>query len=241
MNVYLDNNVFVDIEMGALTEEQFLSIPNSNYYYSDAHIGELLEAIDNPRVSQEGRLSLLSRICGKKEILTGCLEKPEFFERKVTEVYRVSKLIPFQRIINQMAENGYDVYMKIRSQLGFDSTIFNNENKEKVLVIIDKKMKEKLGIGLLPYLQSTEAFGGKPLYYTLINIINAANYWGDKKTEHSEIARVFDASHAYFAQICDLLVTNDKRMRAKTKAVYSFLGVKTHVVSVEEYFHYSNR
>ena len=241
MNVYLDNNVFVDIEMGALTEEQFLSIPNSNYYYSDAHIGELLEAIDNPRVSQEGRLSLLSRICGKKEILTGCLEKPEFFERKVTEVYRVSKLIPFQRIINQMAENGYDVYMKIRSQLGFDSTIFNNENKEKVLVIIDKKMKEKMGVGLLSYLQATEAFGGKSLYYTLINMINTANYWSDKKKPHSEVARLFDAFHAYFAQICDLLVTDDRRMRAKTEAVYSFLGVNTQVVSVKYFLHHFNQ
>ena len=34
---------------------------------------------------------------------------------------------------------------------------------------------------------------------------------------------------------CDVLVTNDKRMRAKTKAVYSFLGVNTKVVSTNEY------
>lgn len=240
MNIYLDNNVYVDIEMRALTEEQFLSVPDSNYYYSDAHIGELLEAFDSPLISQEGRLSLISRLCGKKEILTGCWEKPEFFERDVIEVYRFSQKLPFQRLINQMANNGYDIFMKIREKLGFDSTIFNNENENKVLEVIDQKMKEKLGIGLLSYLQSTEAFGGKPLYYTLINLINAANYWGDKKTEHSEVARVFDASHAYFAQICDLLVTNDKRMRAKTKAVYSFLGVKTQVVSVREYLHYSS-
>ena len=66
-------------------------------------------------------------------------------------------------------------------------------------------------------------------------MIDSANYWGDKKTSHSNVARLYDASHAYFAQICDVLVTNDKRMRAKTKAVYSFLDVNTNVVSTNEY------
>ena len=93
MNVYLDNNVFVDIEMGLLREEGFLSKTNNEYYYSDAHIGELLEAKNNHLVSQKGRLELISKICGKKEILTGCWGKPEFFERDAIEVYRDCRLI----------------------------------------------------------------------------------------------------------------------------------------------------
>lgn len=91
---------------------------------------------------------------------------------------------------------------------------------------------------LLIYLRATEAFGGKPLYHTLFNQIDSANYWGDKKTVHSNVARLYDAAHAYFAQVCDVLVTNDKRMRAKTKAVYSFLGVKTNMMSTDEYLGY---
>ena len=90
-------------------------------------------------------------------------------------------------------------------------------------------------MGLLTYLGATEAYGGKPLYHTLFNLIDAANYWGDKKTAHSNVARLYDAAYTYFAQVCDVLVTNDKRMRVKTKAVYSFLGVKTRVLSVDEF------
>lgn len=63
-----------------------------------------------------------------------------------------------------------------------------------------------------------------------------ANYWSDKKTSHSDIARLYDASHAYSAQICDVLVSNDRKMRYKIKAIYSFLGVKTIVLSTQEFF-----
>jgi len=106
MKVYPDNNVLVDIEAGKYSAEMFLSISDVVYYYSDAHMNELLEAKGNPKVSQKGRLGLISKLCGCNNILTG---------------------------------------------------------------------------------------------------------------------------------VCDVLVTNDKRMRAKTKAVYSFLGVKTRVVSTNEY------
>lgn len=105
-----------------------------------------------------------------------------------------------------------------------------------MLKMIDERVKQKLNnMDLLTYLRETEAHGGKPLYHTLFNLIDSANYWGDKKTSHSNVARLYDATHAYFAQICDVLVTNDKRMRAKTKAVYSFLDVNTNVVSTNEY------
>lgn len=57
----------------------------------------------------------------------------------------------------------------------------------------------------------------------------------DKPTDHSNIARMHDASHAYFAQLCDVFVSNDKKMRYKTEAVYSYLGVDTRVESGEEY------
>ena len=80
-------------------------------------------------------------------------------------------------------------------------------NPELVLEMIDEKAKLKLNIDLLTYLRATEAFGGKPLYHTLFNLIDSANYWGDKKTAHSNVARLYDAAHAYFAQVCDILVT----------------------------------
>ena len=234
MRVYLDNNVLIDIVQGNLNEEEFLSKPNTEYYYSDAHLGELLEARGNSKVSQEGRVDLISRICGQNCILSGVLNDPEFIQMDVREMYRIADT-PLRSVINSMAAKGAIIFEKVRIELDFESRQFNNESPEKVLGIIDERMKEKLGIGLIPYLLSSEAFGGKVLYYTLLNIIDTANYWGDDKTDHSEVARLYDASHAYSAIICDALVTSDRRMMAKVKAIYSFLGIKTKVLSVKEY------
>ena len=78
---------------------------------------------------------------------------------------------------------------------------------------------------------------GQSIYHTLIQLIDMANYWGDKKTNHSNVARLYDAAHAYFAQICDVLITNDKKMIMKVRAVYSFLGVKTKVMTAEEFLY----
>ena len=234
MKVYLDNNVLVDIEAGKYSAEMFLSIHDVAYYYSDAHINELLEAKGNPKVSQEGRLGLISQLCVCNNILTGGFGGPEIYEKEPMEMYRLCDT-PLRAFITQQVNTDDGVFMELRERLNFDSAIFNNVSPELVLEMIDEKAKQKLNIDLLTYLRATEAFGGKPLYHTLFNLIDSANYWGDKKTVHSNVARLYDAAHAYFAQVCDVLVTNDKRMRAKTKAVYSFLGVNTDVVSTNDF------
>ena len=59
MKVYIDNNVLVDIEVKKYSVEDFTGMSGATYYYSDAHINELLEAKGNYKVSQEGRLSLI--------------------------------------------------------------------------------------------------------------------------------------------------------------------------------------
>ncbi len=198
-------------------------------------MNELLEAKGNQKVSQEGRLRLISRLCGRNNILTGGLDVPEFYEKDPEEMYWLCDN-PMRSFITQQVNTGDELYMELRERLGFDSTVFNNVSPNQVFEMIDEKVKEKFdNLDLLTYLRATEAFGGKPLYHTLFNLIDSANYWGDKKTAHSNVARLYDAAHAYFAQVCDVLVTNDKRMRAKTKAVYSFLGVKTRVVPTNEY------
>ena len=232
---YLDNNVYVDIEMNDLKVEQFLSKTDYAYYFSDAHMNELLEAKGNNRVSQEGRLRLISKICGRNNILTGGYEKPEIFEKEPIEMYRLCDN-PLRKYLAQKVNNDDGLFLELRQRLGFDSTVFNNESPDRVLEMIDERVKQEFeDMDLLTYIGATEAYGGKPLYHTLFNLIDSANYWGDKKTAHSNVARLYDAAHAYFAQVCDVLVTKDKRMRAKTKAVYSFLGVKTKVLSVDEF------
>lgn len=235
MKVYLDNNVLVDVEDGKYSVDMFTTMPSAKYYYSDAHMNELLEAKGNVKVSQEGRLRLISKLCGQNHILTGGFDAPEFYYKEPAEMYRLCD-IPLRVYIAQKVNTGDELFMELRERLGFDSAVFNNVSPDQVLEMIDEKVKEKLDdMDLLKYLRETDAFGGKPLFHTLFNLIDSANYWVDKKTAHSNVARLYDAAHAYYAQVCDVLVTNDKRMRAKTKAVYSFLGVKTSVIPTNEY------
>jgi len=235
MRVYLDNNVLVDIEAGKYSAEDFTGMSGATYYYSDAHMNELLEAKGNPKVSQEGRLRLISQLCGRNNILTGGFEAPEIYEKEPVEMYRLCDT-PLRAFIAQQVNTGDDLFMELREKLEFDSAIFNNVSPELVLEMIDERVKQKLyNLDLFTYLRKTESYGGKPLYHSLFNLIDSANYWGDKKTAYSNVARLYDAAHAYFAQVCDVVVTNDKKMRAKTRAVYSFLGVKTRVMSTDDY------
>lgn len=231
---YLDNNVIVDIEDGKYSVEQFLNKDNYAYYFSQTHIEELLEAKDNPKVSQSGRLNLLSKLCGKNHILTGVDSAPEFFDKEPSEMYRLLDT-PLRQLIIQAVNQFEGLSLKVRQELDFNTLHFNNEAPEKVLSIIDNRMKEKSGIDLYSYLTRTEATMGKPIYHTLMQLIDMANYWGDKKTNRSDVARLYDSSHAYFAQICDVLVTNDKKMSMKVKAVYSFLNIRTRVVSADDF------
>ena len=71
-----------------------------------------------------------------------------------------------------------------------------------MLPVIDERMKDRLSLGYLEYLYRTEAIG-RALYGTLMNMVDMANYWGDVKTDHSEVARLSDASHAYLASALD--------------------------------------
>lgn len=234
MKVYLDNNVLVDIEAGMYQLEIFCALPDVEYYYSDAHLNELLEARGNSKVSQEGRLDLIAKLCGKNYICSGVKSSPDFLEKDCKEMYRYVD-IPLRAYINNTVSAGAAIFNEFREKLGFDSKVFNNESPERVLQIIDERMVEMMKMGLLDYLYQTDAYG-RSLYGTLLNIIDTANYWGDVKTDHSEVAKLSDASHAYSAQICDVLVTNDKRMRAKVKAIYAYLGASTQVLSVKEFF-----
>lgn len=168
MKVYLDNNVLVDIETGEFSVDTFSAMPHVEYYYSEAHLNELLEAKGNPKVSQGGRLSLISQLCGRNNILTGGFEAPEIYEKEPVEMYRLCDT-PLRAFIVQQVNTGDDLYMELREKLDFDSTIFNNVSPELVLEMIDERVKQKLNnMDLLTYLRETEAYGGKPLYHTYL-------------------------------------------------------------------------
>lgn len=67
MRVYLDNNVLIDLEENVYSLADFLSITKAEYYYSNAHISELLNGEDCSIPGlKEKRLTTIKAVCGNK-------------------------------------------------------------------------------------------------------------------------------------------------------------------------------
>lgn len=61
------------------------------------------------------------------------------------------------------------------------------------------------------------------------------DFMGFKQDKGHDLRNIStDAKHAYYGSYCDILVTNDKRMTEKTKAVYKDLSISTKVISIYE-------
>lgn len=240
MKVYLDNNVIVGIEEGDYSQPMFTSLPCAEYYYSAAHVEELIEGRDNPKISVERRLSTISDLAGTNHILNG-YQDPEFFPKSIQEMYALacSPLhAMFREHINTTTNNfnvDNDRFLEI---LRLKRIEVNNIKTCDIFSEIEKRLLEaddpsdRISVG--EYLKRSEAVG-RSLYCTLFNLLDFACFHKDKPTSHSNIARMHDASHAYCAQLCDVFVSDDKRMRYKTEAVYHYLGVNTRVMSGPDY------
>lgn len=59
---------------------------------------------------------------------------------------------------------------------------------------------------------------------------------------HSDKTRLWnimtDAEHAYYGSYCDVLVTNDNKMKYKTQAMYSYYGITTEIVCKQDLLDY---
>lgn len=239
MRVYLDNNVWVDIENGIYTIDAFKQA-DAEYFFSDNIIEELLEASGNVKVSQSRRLELVDNLCGNNFILTGVFDSPDI-SVKHTVFERFSEISsPLFRCIHscirqeELKADHLD-RKKLQDWFGVNKIEMNNKNPQMILSEIELLLKNVNINSIDDYLLRCEA-QGRTVYTTLFNLLDYLGYRSDKKTDRSPVARLADASHAYCAQVCDVLLTSDKRMRAKTNAVYAYLGISTKVVTPADFF-----
>lgn len=240
MKVYLDNNIIVGIENGEFDFASFKSIVDVEYYYSAAHIDELIEGEHLQKLSVEKRLHTIDQLAGTNHIMNG-VEFPEFFPKSAKEVYDIShNLFPMMlRVGMNISLNEFNPDReRFLDILKLNKIEVNNIKPCEIINEIDKRLQQADNpderISVRQYLERSETIG-RAVYGTLFNLLDFACYYKDKPTGHSNIARMHDASHAYFAQLCDVLVSNDRKMRYKTEAVYSYLGVDTQVMSGNEY------
>lgn len=234
MRVYLDNNVFVDIEDGVYQLAAFLAIPNAEFYYSDAHMSELLNGLDKaiPEL-KERRLTTIETICRKSFIAQNddgrvCLaecEPRQAFENAVQFGY-------LRGYLNRLAGGFTPNRQGILEELSWNAREVGGYDPKVVFEMIEEKLlASNYHYSIKDYLHLSEAFTGRSIYSCLFNLLDMVSYRKDK----DNVSRLYDASHAFYAQRCDVFVSNDTRMRLKAEAVYHYLKVKTQVFSTDSF------
>ena len=72
-------------------------------------------------------------------------------------------------------------------------------------------------------------------FQSFFNAMDMLGFWQDKRTERSNMARSYDANHAYFASACDYFITNDRRTCNKANVLYYYYGMKTKAILFAEF------
>jgi hypothetical protein len=131
----------------------------------------------------------------------------------------LSRIHPYQ-FLNREIKDAVQVVDNYRERLvqalEIDIRRLNNYSVDEVI----KQISDALNSNLYFDLRTLIDCMGLHLHAqinSIFNILDMIGYWKDEKTERSNMARVYDSSHAYFAAGCDYFVSNDKRCRAKAK------------------------
>lgn len=248
MKIYLDFNVVVSITRNDLSINDVLAnigiTGKPEFAYSSAHVFEIENIVaDTPNLRRERigkHLKSLEMITSNlylyRELPSNNViwlrENPADIYDTITAVGNIKPV--FNSMMSVVPEEQKQAF---RDLMGLDKKQLNNYKPEEVIKHLDAKiagygmscvdMIEK-GVELHPDGKSFSLhnrFGG------MFELLDMLGYWTDKTTATSNVARLWDSSHCYFASFCDYFVSDDKRTRNKAKVVYGLYRIDTKVVS----------
>ncbi len=235
MKVYLDNNILISIEESELDFSILKgSFPNNTiFYYSYAHIQELLEATKGIDNLINTRLNTILTITNNNYLFP----YQGKIESKIEEPKRVIATIkknPFIFESFRHAAKNFNIYRtQIIQELGIDKRQLNNFSTKDAISHINHVLNNKLLKGFKDIID----LAGINLHQriaTIFNFLDVIGYWKDKKNLKSDLARMYDSTHVYFSTECDFFISNDKRARNKAKVAFEIYNIKTQVRSFEE-------
>jgi hypothetical protein len=235
MRVYLDNNILIDIEDKKISLDIFKNIDKKyRYLYSYTHIQELLEYNKDLGSLKKIRLKTIFDLTNNAYIypdnnqISSKIENPE-------KVINTLKLFAGLMDDTRQTVNNFNIdRTKLISLLGIDNKRINNYTPSEVIDYIDKAIRSRLLIGF-DNLVDLSGISLHEKISALFNLLDFIGFWKDEKKERSNLARMYDSSHTYFASYCDLFVSNDKRARNKAKVAYLFNEIETKVLSLDEF------
>lgn len=249
MKVYLDNNIIVSLENGDYSLDRIESLFSNlkiDFVYSSAHIFEVESFQGNELISKKGLLT--NRFDSIRHIfknnclyldpdnnqLVNILEDPQ-------EVYDTITLVPFgiqamKGFMNMISKEQKEDF---RKQLGIEIQKLNNYSAAEVIGHLNTKLINwgtnqsfieliEYGITLHP---NGHKFGLHNRISGIFEFLDMLGYWKDKETNSSNYARLWDASHSFFATYCDYFISDDKRTRNKANVVYNIYNKSTKILS----------
>lgn len=250
MRIYLDFNIIVSLIHQELLFDDLLdniSVKNEKLCipYSFTHIFE----IDNIEIKEkEIRRKKISEYLCFLESLSCCAylyrelpsnnvlllnERPIEVYRTITEVGNIKPM--FNGMMNLISEEQKN---QLRNELGIDRREINNYDPQDVLRHLDAKSSFFMGMSCIEMIEygvtlhpNGKEFSMHNRFAALFELLDMLGYWSDKYTSKSNVARLWDSSHCYFASFCDYFITNDKRTQNKAKVAYDLYHIKTKVLS----------
>lgn len=230
MNIYIDNNILIAHEEGKMVLPQSESL---NYYYSYVHIQELMESGKRFEQLRDKRIRTIIELTSNK-----CCQNNDNYEVELTTqdprifLYVLQKNATctfLQERIKETARHRFggkdpDTIMK---HYGIEKSRINNYTPMELM--------EEYHDFIEYYVHSSSDGLLMSAFQSFFNAMDMLGFWQDKRTNRSNLARSYDASHAYFASACDYFVTNDQRTCNKANVLYYYFGMKTKAVSFDDF------
>ncbi len=250
MRIYLDSNIIIAIENGYYTLKDVLrnidveDDGKIEILYSMSHIYEAenilgdTETVRNERINQ--RLKTIQELTKNKYIYRKLPNNEVIIvdETPFNMYETITGVMDTRPIFNSMMSVvSEEQKAEFRKSLGIDIREINNYTSENVVAHLNTKVASmgmtlvemvEYGVNLHP---DGKSFSLHNRFAGIFELLDMLGYWTDKPTPKSNVARLWDANHAYFASFCDYFISNDKRTRNKAKVVYSIYDVSTNVLS----------
>ena len=179
------------------------------------------ESLKTIRLDKKVEIPLIGSFSNAYELLNLSLE---FFKKLLTDKKHVKNVrvggtnnIRDEETPNINNYNPKEVVAKINSFLSSHGADFDIEE------LIKKNINH-------------EHHGDEKIFFEGLYVsLDLMNYHPDKRDLMNILT---DADHAFYGGYCDVLVTGDAKMRYKTEAVYSYLGIDTKVLEKKELLQY---
>ncbi|MBA6155554.1 hypothetical protein H3Z83_03330 [Tenacibaculum sp. S7007] len=246
MNIYLDNNIVIDIEDGNYSLEELVSkigIQQSKIFYSSVHITEANEMNGQDKTQKiERRCRTISNITSNNYInidpnthlIQKQIVKPEQILKRQKYWTNNSTSGALQK--TELSAVSQEQKVAFRESLGISPKEINNYSVKEVIEQFEIK-KDKFGNMSLPELIETATrikLGKSATILTKIvatfELLDLIGFWKDIYTTKSDFARAQDSQHCVSASVCDYFISNDKKTRSKSRLVYDIFKINTKVL-----------